>query len=390
MNTGAVGPRHTIVLIDLDSADVATFQNAALEERGTRVVVARTWLQGLALVRSEHPELVVAGAALAAGGPGPLGHAVREAAAEHAPALAVVVADDRAIDPAWPWSDAEALHHPIAATRARALIHSAIDRRATHAELADARNEVRRLTAVLDQGQDTLVELLLRIVELRLPGAGERTASRLVLARGLCERLAIPPALRRDLELATRLQELGYLAVTGHDPWRAVQSARAILDSIPGFERAAELLAGQCENWDGTGMPGHLQQGQIPLRSRILRVVLDYIAALEDPKAALADSSSVIDGMTERAGTWYDPMVMVHLRALANGHSGDDWHRTRVMVPAEDLRVGMVLAEDLYTDTGIKLLSQGTMISSATLETILRRHRADPLLHGAAVLRRSA
>ena len=119
-------------------------------------------------------------------------------------------------------------------------------------------------------------------------------------------------------------------------------------------------------------------------------MVLDYIAALEDPKAAMADAGSVLESMTGRAGTWYDPMVMVHLRALARGHSGDDWHRTRVMVPAEDLRVGMVLAEDLYTDSGIKLLSQGTMISSATLETILRRHRADPLLHGAAVLRRSA
>jgi hypothetical protein len=87
--------------------------------------------------------------------------------------------------------------------------------------------------------------LLVSIVEFRLPGAVGRADRRNALAQELCERLSIPPELRRDLDLAVRLEELGHLVagVSNRDPWRAAQSARSILDSIPGFEGAAELLA---------------------------------------------------------------------------------------------------------------------------------------------------
>jgi hypothetical protein len=50
----------------------------------------------------------------------------------------------------------------------------------------------------------------------------------------------------------------------------------------------------------------------------------------------------------------------------------------------------MVLAEDLYTDAGLKLLSRGTELTPATLEIIQRRHRAEPILNGAAVRRPAA
>jgi hypothetical protein len=61
-----------------------------------------------------------------------------------------------------------------------------------------------------------------------------------------------------------------------------------------------------------------------------------------------------------------------------------------VLVPIVDLEPGMVLAEDLYTDSGLKLLARGTQLTPSSLEIIRRRHRAEPILHGAAIRRASA
>jgi hypothetical protein len=55
-----------------------------------------------------------------------------------------------------------------------------------------------------------------------------------------------------------------------------------------------------------------------------------------------------------------------------------------------ELTVGMVLAEDLYTDSGIKLLARGTTLSTAALDVILRRHGQDPMYRGVAIQRRPA
>jgi len=83
-------------------------------------------------------------------------------------------------------------------------------------------------------------------------------------------------------------------------------------------------------------------------------------------------------------------MVMVHLRALLSGAGEHEQHAGDLHVPENELLVGMVLAEDLCTDSGIKLLARETRITHATLDLIHRRHQLEPIVHGAAVLRQSA
>ena len=53
-----------------------------------------------------------------------------------------------------------------------------------------------------------------------------------------------------------------------------------------GSKVLAELIGGIFENWDGTGHPDRLRQGQIPLRSRILRILIDYQGLLQSGAAA--------------------------------------------------------------------------------------------------------
>jgi hypothetical protein len=89
--------------------------------------------------------------------------------------------------------------------------------------------------------------------------------------------------------------------------------------------------------------------------------------------------------MSERAGTAYDPLVLVHLAAVVEGLQASGGAARSATIPISELREGMVLAEDLYTESGVKLLKRGTVLTAAALDTIRRRHRFEPILRGAAV-----
>jgi hypothetical protein len=174
----------------------------------------------------------------------------------------------------------------------------------------------------------------------------------------------------------------------GAEGWASAVAARSILERVAGLEGAAEIVGALYENWDGTGMPGHLLQGQIPLRSRILRAVTDYFAALDrsDPESPNAAVASIMEHKAVR----YDPLVLVHLEAIVSGQGTAIGKDDRRVIPITALEPGMVLADDLYTSSGIKLLARGTRLGTAALEAIRRRHRSEPIHHGATILRRSA
>jgi hypothetical protein len=152
-----------------------------------------------------------------------------------------------------------------------------------------------------------------------------------------------------------------------------------VLRDVDRLSGAGDLLGGLLENWDGTGGPARLRQGEIPLRSRLLRVGFDYLTAVDRGLSpALARSA-----LEPKSGTWYDPVVLAHLDGLLAATGEELWSsERRRCLPVGTLAAGMVLAEDLLTSSGAKLLSQGAVISPGALQAILRRHQADPIIYG--------
>ena len=142
------------------------------------------------------------------------------------------------------------------------------------------------------------------------------------------------------------------------------------------------------ENWDGTGHPDHLMRGQVPLRSRILRVLIDLCTGLEAPEHPSLEA--VLEDLQAHVGTRYDPMVLVHVRAVLRGAGDESVQGRLLLVPVPELQVGMILAEDLVTDSGLKLLARETRLTQTTLDLIQRRHQMEPILGGATVKRQNA
>jgi hypothetical protein len=119
---------------------------------------------------------------------------------------------------------------------------------------------------------------------------------------------------------------------------------------------------------------------------------MDFYADLD--RAALAgtplSAAEAAGRLVTHAGTWYDPVVVNQLEVSAGGNSDAADVPARFVVPVSELAPGMVLAEDLCTSSGIKLLSRGSTLTRGCVEIINQRHQIDPVIAGAWVRRNVA
>ncbi len=242
---------------------------------------------------------------------------------------------------------------------------------------------------------DQVVTMVETLLDMARPGSAERGRRLAGSAVQLADRFEVPAMFVPDLALAARLHEVGMLAddkAGAGDTWRFTVLAKRVLERVDDFRGAASLIEALRENWDGSGLPGRLQRGEIPFRSRILRVLMDFYDLL-DRAAAAGHPLSVVDAagrLAGHAGTWYDPVVVNQLEVSVGGAADVAEVPARFVVPVSELAPGMVLAEDLCTSSGIKLLSRGSTLTRGCVEIINQRHQIDPVISGAWVRRNVA
>ncbi|HOQ89122.1 MAG TPA: HD domain-containing phosphohydrolase [Candidatus Hydrogenedentes bacterium] len=181
-----------------------------------------------------------------------------------------------------------------------------------------------------------------------------------------------------ELELAATLCPIGYLALPHEivhkkergeplteEETRSLESVPSIghdlIVNIPRMERVAKVVLYHDKRYDGSGYPPDNVAGEaIPLNSRILKVALDYTRLRESGRPRF----ECVQEMKQRTG-WYDPAV---LEALGAGSAEAPRREVRVaQVYACDLKPGMTLADPIVTDSGLKLMSAGTVLTEPML-----------------------
>ena len=264
-------------------------------------------------------------------------------------------------------------------------------------ELRHGKSELERLHGELGDSFDGLLHLLIHLVDLGLPGAADRGKRLTALSRQVGERFEVPVELLADLELAAQLHEVGKVVDAAHHAlgapaqpdWHYAVVTASLLEQVARLRGAAELIGGMFENWDGTGMPNHFVSGQIPLRARILRIATDFYRLVDgDGRRGELAPDAAIEVLKEHSGTWYDPLAVVHVESIVLDRPRSEWRTSRVQVGVDQLHEGMVLAADLSTSSGVKLLAKGATVTASMLDVIQRRHLADPIIDGVWITRR--
>ncbi len=391
-------PAARILLVDDEPAALDLMRRCLSREAGLELLTATDGTAALAVARAERPDVIISDYEM----PGLNGFELCRAVKAN-PDLAGILfivltghTDQQLKVQGLDLGVDEYLTKPVERPELTARTRAALRIKRLHDELRRDKQQLERLSIEQERSFESLTRLLIHMIDLRIPGAADRGRRLADLSLKVAAKFEIPAALLPDLDMAALLQELGKAVdplasgAPAHEEWLNTVISQQLLEGIERLRGAAEVVGDMYEHWDGSGFPRHLQSGQIPLRSRIVRLCLDYLglADIAGPDAASPEGNRrLIAHLNERRGTVYDPLVLLHLESVVMDSSGPGWATTRRHLEVTALREGMVLAADLCTSAGIKLLGEGATLSRGTIDIILRRHAADPMLHGAWVRR---
>lgn len=292
---------------------------------------------------------------------------------------------------AWSEGAVAVLTEPIDTTELGAAIRRILALRQGRLHAVQAEQE---LAASLDE----LTQVVVQVLDAAVPGSAHRGNELTRLVTLLAEQFTMEANFADDMQRAARLHEVGRITlrddpppVAGESPaGRCTMASARLLSRVPALAGVAQLVEGIGANWDGSGMPAGMQRGQIPMRSRLLRVGVDLLAAIEQG-AARGDPSldSAVRQLQPQNGRWYDPAVFAVLGEFAAQEHPPGWQESTAQVGLSQLEVGMRLAADLHTVSGVKLMSEGTVLTATTLALMRRRHELDPLVLPASIQQRN-
>ncbi|MFO7849130.1 MAG: HD domain-containing phosphohydrolase [Spirochaetia bacterium] len=146
-----------------------------------------------------------------------------------------------------------------------------------------------------------------------------------------------------------------------------LKKSEQIIKGVLQYPELGEAIRHVGENYDGNGVPDGIKGEDIPLSSRILRIVHDYTQIIMERKLSEKEAAGFI---VQHKDTLYDPKIardLFSMQASEPEREQDEYNKVRVT----ELKQGMKLADDLYLDNGVFYLAANTKVT----EEIRRRIR---------------
>lgn len=143
------------------------------------------------------------------------------------------------------------------------------------------------------------------------------------------------------------------------------------------FKEVGEILLHVYENIDGSGMPEKLQSWQIPIESRLIRVVLDFE---EEMIRAHHNSEEIIDSIQSQGKRLYDHRFAYLLDQYLRTESRENYNPDEIAIGLSDLKSGMTLTRDIITYSGLKLVPKGKQLTESSVNLVVNHSANDQIL----------
>lgn len=253
---------------------------------------------------------------------------------------------------------------------------------------------------LMDTVTDSVARMIEHLMAQRIPAYRKRTDRVIKACVWIATHLGMTDNELKTLLHAACLREIGKLGLPDRLLFmprhlrsdtdqriydRYPEMGAKVIAELPSLLDAAHVIKCLLENFDGSGPEG-LRDAQIPLASRILRVASAY-EMITDELPGAATAEEVMGVLENGKGSLYDPLL---LRLVQNYHtlSGEEDSESRKsqQVRLADIVEGMVLAEDVWSRTGLKLIPEGTRITEHILE-LLQSGAVDTSLESLEILK---
>ena len=167
--------------------------------------------------------------------------------------------------------------------------------------------------------------------------------------------------------------------VAGEDMTKVPENVKTILSKVPEFDGVINILYHLYENFDGSGIPDKIKGWEIPLESRILRILVDYENLLIKNQGK---ESKTIDALFTESRRLYDYRIIAMLDqylAFQNINNKSANQREVPMLISE-LKPDTILSRNVYTNSGLKLISMGTKLTEESIGMLLNMTKDDAII----------
>ncbi len=255
------------------------------------------------------------------------------------------------------------------------------------AKVAEQNHQLEQLAQALEENLRQSVELCVQTMQTFYPTLGNQARCVFELCSAMAKSLELPPEQRQTLEISAWIHDIGLVGVPRRlikrweeSPISLSDAERALVQQHPilGQELAhfaqplrevGSTIRAHHEQFDGSGYPDKLSGNNIPRLARLLAVAVAFAESDLSPTQA----SEVI---SRGSGSAFDPeAVRAFQRSLP-----------KAVVPGKqrevllaDLRPGMVLAEGIYTATGLLLIPDGQRLTPTYIDKLHNHNRINPI-----------
>ncbi|MCX6826230.1 MAG: response regulator [candidate division Zixibacteria bacterium] len=245
------------------------------------------------------------------------------------------------------------------------------------------------------------------ILELRLKDVGSHSQRVSSLVKKMLQKMDLNKKEYQDIIVAAHLHDIGkvsypdtLLKKTANTYTKTEMKTvlkhpilgQSCVIAINGFEEIALIVRHHHEHFDGSGYPDYLRGSGIPLGARLIRIAdaYDHIAfahGYPDEKR-LNDAAAYL---VRESGIIFDPALV---RQFTDPDTGGQYYHKEsaetVLVTIGELKNNMVVAENIYTDSGMFVLPRDARLSMEMITCIIKIARYDPISKGITVYRADA
>jgi response regulator RpfG family c-di-GMP phosphodiesterase len=254
-------------------------------------------------------------------------------------------------------------------------------------ELNQEKKSIFTLKKELLEFRDRTFDIIKTLQKTRFPDSDKLNARLKDASVFIGRELNVEEGELKDIELAAELCLINRMFLSdavlrnplmkdGHPASELVPQAQNfasnLLAKVWGADNISKIVNHLYENFDGTGVPRGDRGWQIPLGSRILRVLLDFEDLIVFKKIPQVKALEEIDHDRSRV---YDPTVICLFDQFL-GYSNNREKRIEV----KDLIVGKVVSRNIFTTSGNKIVGAGTTITQEKLDRLLNIIDSDPIL----------
>lgn len=262
-------------------------------------------------------------------------------------------------------------------------------------KVAERTVEVRTLNTQLETNFFKTIMMFVDMVGLYDPFLGGHVKRVAILAERTGRRFQLGEKKLQELEIAGLLHDLGRMAMP--EKMRDVPikelsekeiellsdqtvMTQRVLSQIERLADVGLMIRSHLEWLDGRGFPDGLKNEEIPLESKILCVANAYDEVKNRhrfkqgrPSEGKSGEETAMAHLKENAGKQFDGKVVEKLlEALEEIKLGQ---MGAITVLVNELKGGMTLADDMYSDDGRLLLAKDNKISALQVERIQNYHK---------------